>query len=103
MLEIERDLEATQDPRLNSPNKPFLLAQMAAVRLNIAPKPKTPAAPPAPAAAPVVPSPKKQQLPAGGSRTVPAVSQPNGDVDRISQIQTPQQLKAELKRLGIAQ
>lgn len=76
MIEIDAALEANGDPLFNHPNKPLKLAQMAATRLNIPPKTKTPAATAKAAApGPKVPAaqvpPKKDVIPTGASRTTP--------------------------------
>ncbi|MBK8772365.1 MAG: hypothetical protein IPM06_18355 [Rhizobiales bacterium] len=46
MIEIEHALTATGDPLINDPNKPLVIAQMAARELNIAPQRKGTAQPP---------------------------------------------------------
>lgn len=100
MIEIEESLRDTEDPRYFAPNKPLLIAQMVAAELNIAPKSKK-AAPAKPAAAPITPVVKKQVLPPGGSKTVPAAAPQNGEVERFSKIGNMGQLRAEYKRLGL--
>lgn len=74
MLQIEADLKANDDPLFNSPDKPLRIAQMVAAELSIAPRRKGAATPPAKAAAPVVPVPKKGVVPSGSNRTVPVAT-----------------------------
>ena len=100
MAEIDDAMEANGDPTFHDPNKPLIIAQMVAAEMKIAPKSKKVA--PAPAkAAPAAPAPKKQVLPAGDSRTVPAPAPANANLERISKIQTRTELAAELARYGI--
>ena len=102
MIEIEEAMEETGDPRFNDPNKPLIIAHMVAQEMKIAPRSKKAAAAPTPVkTAPVTPAPKKQVLPTGDSKTTPAAPAATNDVERISKIQTPQELKAELKKYGI--
>jgi hypothetical protein len=103
MVEIEEAMERTGDPRFHDPNKPMLIANMVAAEFKIAPlsKTKAPAKPQAKAATPAAEPPKKGILPSGGSSTAPAAPTVNAVEQRISKIQTPADLKAELKAFGI--
>lgn len=103
MLEIEGNLQATNDPRFHSADKPFLVAQMAAVELNIAPKRQ--GSTPAPAVRPAAPAPTPQSKPKGmltpgAARTAPAPAV-NAVIDKqISEVKTPAQLEALKLKLG---
>jgi hypothetical protein len=105
MVEIEDALEATQDPRFHHPNKPYLVAQMAAMELGIAPRRTgAPAAPAKPAATvPAAPGPRKGILPSGSSRTaVPTGTNPNTEFAKaISAAKTPLDLRRATEKLGI--
>jgi hypothetical protein len=106
MVEIEKLLEETNDPLFRDPNKPLVVAQMAARELRIAPKAKSTAPVVKPAlkpAAPAVPVAKpKGMLPAGGSTTAP-VANPHAEMNsKIQSVQNPDDLKKELKKLGIS-
>lgn len=101
MLEIERELKDADDPLYSSPNKALKIAQMVAAERNIAPKRK--GAPPAPAK-PAVPAvaPKKQVLPAGGSKTTVAVTPQKPAIDsRVSEVKGVKDLRALQAQLGI--
>ncbi len=105
MAEIDSALKDNADPLYGSPDKPLRIAQMVAAEMNIAPRRKgTPAPAPARPAAPAAPAPttiKKQVLPTGGSRTLPAVDQTTQVAKHISEIKNPAQLRAALKSFGI--
>jgi hypothetical protein len=105
MVEIETLLEETNDPLFRDPNKPLVVAQMAARELRIAPKAKGTAPVVKPAlkpAAPAVPVAKpKGMLPAGGSTTAP-VTNPHAEMNsKIQSVNNPEDLKKTLKGLGI--
>jgi hypothetical protein len=104
MVEIEKALEETQDPRFFHPNKPLLIAQMAAAELGIAPRRKgAPAAQAKPAVTtPPAPTNKKGVLPSGSSRTVPVSTNPNGEfVKSVGSVKTALDLRKMTEGLGI--
>ena len=105
MIEIDAALEANSDPLFNDPNKPLKLAQMAATRLNIPPKTKTPAATAKAAApkAPVVPAPKKDVIPGGSSSTTPRTASVLKPLDQKIQdnARNSKVLDQTLRELGI--
>lgn len=104
LVEIDAELQATEDPRLYDPNRPFLVAQMAAAALNIAPR-SPGAKAPAPVAKPATPqtpktaAPKVGALPSGASRTAPAPAV-NPVTEQISKISTLQDLQNFRKKSG---
>lgn len=105
MLEIEADLKANEDPLYNSPDKPLRIAQMVAAELKIAPRKKGAPAAPAKAAAPAngVPVPKKQMLPAGGSRTTPPpVNQKPAIITQAEAATNPAQWRKVRQQLGLS-
>jgi hypothetical protein len=99
MIEIEDALRETEDPRYHSPNKPLLIAQMVAAEMNIAPKSKK-AVLAKPAAPAPKPAEKKQMLPSGSAKTVPAAPQ-NGDVAKVQAISTMKDLREFRKAHGL--
>lgn len=103
MVEIEQSMLETGDPTFHSPDKPLIIAQMAAAELRVAPRRK--GAPPAPAkaAAPVQPpAAKKGVIPSGSSRTTaPAANQPPAIVQQFKAIKSLQDLRAAYKAVGI--
>jgi hypothetical protein len=106
MVEIEQLLEETNDPLYRDPNKPLVVAQMAARELRIAPKAKGTATVVKPAlkpAAPAVTAAKpKGMLPAGGSTTAP-VANPHAELNtKIQSVNNPDDLKKTLKAAGIS-
>jgi hypothetical protein len=110
MIEIDAALEANGDPLFNSPDKPLKLAQMAATRLNIPPKTKTPAVTAKPAApVPKVPAgqaaPKKDVIPGGSSRTTPHTTATLKPLDQAIQAaeKNPAALDKILEGLGLSQ
>jgi hypothetical protein len=109
MIEIDEALEANGDPLFNSPDKPLRLAQMAATRLNIPPKTKTPAATAKPAPGPKVPAgqvpPKKDVIPGGASRTTPQTTATLKPLDQAIQAseKDPAALDKILAGLGIGE
>jgi hypothetical protein len=72
---------------------------MVAAELKIAPRNKN--APPAKAAAPAVPAPKKGVLPTGGSRTVPVTTQKPALVEAVGKVQSVHDLRKLHRSLGI--
>ena len=105
MVEIEQLLEETNDPLYRDPNKPLIVAQMAARELRIAPKAKgtAPAVKPTlkPAAPAVPPAKPKGMLPAGGSTTAPVANQNAELSSKLQQVQNPNDLKKTLKAMGM--
>lgn len=102
MLEIERDLKANGDPLYNSPTKALKIAQMVAAEKNIAPRKKGAPVVPAKPAVPPVAAPKKQVLPAGGSRTVAPVVPAKPAIDsEISGVKSIKDLRDVQRKLGI--
>ena len=102
MIEIEEDLAKIGSPLVNDPNKPLLIAEMAARELAIAPKRKGPAQPPA--AAPVTPATRPPArvsmtapLAAPGARSnPPAVSDFDKQVDSVNDAESYEKLMASL-------
>lgn len=105
MVEIEQALEETGDPLFTNPDKPLIIAQMAAAELRIAPRRKgAPVTPAKPAAAPVAQTPKKGVVPSGSSRTTaPATNQPPAIVQDIQKIRSVADLRAVRAKLGLPQ
>jgi hypothetical protein len=104
MLEIEQSLKDTEDPRYYSPNKPLIVAQLAAAELKIAPRRKGAPPVPAKAAAPAngVPPAKKNVLPSGGSRTTPIPqNQPPAIIAETQKIQSAAEWRAFKKKAGL--
>jgi hypothetical protein len=101
MKEIDDSLAETVDPLFSDPNKPLIIAQMVAKEMLIAPRKKgTPAAPAKPAA--VAPAqPKKQILPAGGSRTAPVPVQSNQEETEIQGLRTRLDLRRFAEKRGL--
>lgn len=99
MAQIEATLRANNDPLYYRADKPLVLAQMVAAELKIAPRNKN--APPAKAAAPVVPVQKKGVLPTGGSRTVPVTNQKPALVEAVSKVQNVHDLRKVLRSVGV--
>lgn len=105
MVEIEQALEETGDPLFTNPDKPLIIAQMAAAELRIAPRRKgAPVTPAKPAAAPAAQTPKKGVVPSGSSRTTaPATNQPPAIVQDIQKIRSVADLRAVRAKLGLPQ
>ena len=103
MLRIEAEMKANKDPVYRDPEKPIIIAQMAAKTLRIAPRSKTAPAPAkAVVPAPVAPGPKKNVIPSGSSSTAkPQPGQLNPIDTAIRQIKGPQDLNKVLSELGI--
>jgi hypothetical protein len=103
MLRIEADMKANRDPTYRDPEKPLIIAQMAARNLRIAPRSKTaPAAAKAAAPAPVAPGPKKNVIPSGSSVTAKAQPGQLNPIDTaIRSIKGPADLTKVLKELGL--
>jgi hypothetical protein len=102
MLEIERELQANDDPLYHSPLKPLKLAQMVAAELNIAPRKKGAPAATAKPAAPAAPAPKKQMLPSGGSRTTPVAANQKPAIDtKIQAVRNIADLRNLRREMGL--
>jgi len=99
MAQIDATLRANGDPLYHRADKPLVLAQMVAAELKIAPRNKN--APPAKAAAPVVPPPKKGILPTGGSRTVPVTNQKPALVQQVESVKSVHDLRKVLQSVGV--
>jgi hypothetical protein len=107
MAEIDRQLEANKDPLFDSPDKPLVIAQMAAKELQIAPKSPTAkaaattAAVKTVAAKPAVDASKKTVPPvaSGASRTTTASTQGDGLAKKIVALRTPQDIENFLAEL----
>jgi len=103
MLRIEAVMKANRDPTYRDPEKPLIIAQMAAKTLRIAPRSKTaPAAAKAAAPAPVATGPKKNVIPSGSSVTAKAQPGQLNPIDTaIRNIKGPADLTKVLKELGL--
>ena len=102
MIEIEQALEETADPLFHDPNKPLIIAQMAARDLRVPPRRKGAPAAPAKPAAPVATQPKKGVVPSGSSRTTaPVANQPPAIVQEAKAVRNISDLRAVYKKLGI--
>lgn len=101
MIEIEQALTATGDPLINDPNKPLVIAQMAARELNIAPQRKGTAQPPTAA-------PSQQARPAARAQMTAPLASPGARVttapvpaleQAIEKISSPEDYEALMKSL----
>ena len=102
-LEIEKALVENEDPLNASPQKPLRVFQMAAARLNIAPRSKTAAPVKATVPAATQPVVKKNVIPSGQSTTVkPSVGQLSPIESKVRQINgDPKALREVYKQLGM--
>lgn len=103
MKEIDEAMEKTGDETFHDPRKPLIIAQMVAKELLIAPKSAKKAVaavkPVVPAAAP---DPKKNALPAGGSRTASAPNPKPEITQKIEGIKTIADLNSVRKLVGLS-
>jgi|GEM_PF-3472471 len=103
MEQIHAALEQSNDPIINDPSKPLVIAQMAAKELRVAPR-SGPAAPAQsrPAAPPAARpqrsgGPAPMTAPLASASTRPAAPAPNPVEKAIDDIQTPEQYEALLR------